>query len=510
MPDVSKFGDLSRAEQEFADACEAGETCTLGDGACPDADAGDDRVIRGALVRWFALGGGAKGLLHEKGVSLEGALISGHLDLSGSSSDCDLELKSCRFQRKPQLKGTKLRSLSFAGSALPGLDAGGLRVDGQVALSDGFQAVGPVTLIRAKIGSDLDCRAGRFEAAEQDALNADGAEIGGSVFLMGRRDEEAVTPFYCEGTARFVSASIGDSFMVLDAVFKSGDRKYALSLALAEIRRQLTLKNFVRFEGRLNLSGASTYSLNDSPADDHAPNDMILNGFEYVHFSAKAPTDVATRLDWLSRQNPEDYGQDFWLQPYSQLARVLRAVGHDRDARKIRIEKEKRQGKVSLRLAWRERRWFGFAVSWIGDRFMRHVIGYGYKPHLSLAWMAVILSATAWFFHETWEAGDMTPAVAPILVSQAWQDTAQSHPVHTAAAWGEGPGKDYETFQPFAYAFDLFVPLVDLGQRDTWGPSTERGPLGRVGWWLRWVIEIVGWVVTALAAAAVTGLVRRD
>ena len=510
MPDLSRFGELSRAEQEFAEACEAGETCTLGDGSCPDAEAGTDRAIRGELVRWFALGGGADELLHEKGVSLKGATITGHLDLSGSTSDCDLALKSCRFQRRPQMKGTRLRSISFNGSVLPGLDAGGLRVEGQLALADGFTSTGPVTLIRAKIGADLDCRAGQFEGADQHALNADGIEIGGSVFLMGKRDGDKVTPFSCKGTARFISAIIGDSFMVLDAFFDSGDQKYALSLALADIRRQLTMKKFVHFSGRLNLSGASTYSLNDDPMEPRAPRQLILNGFEYVHFSAKAPMEVATRIDWLARQKPEEYGQDFWLQPYSQLARVLAATGHEGDARRVRIEKEKRQGEVSVRLARREGRWLAFALSWFGDRFMRYVIGYGYRPHLCLIWMAVILTATAVFFHEAYEAGDMTPAAAPVLVSAAWQEAARDHEIHTAQAWSSGAGKDYETFHPVAYAFDLFVPLVDLGQQSSWGPSTERGRLGRIGWWLRWVLEIVGWVVTAMAAAAITGLVRRD
>ena len=510
MPSIEKFGELSRAEQEFAEACEAGETCTLGDGACPEDDAGTARTVRADLVRWFALGGGSDKLLHERGVSLKGALITGRLDLSGASSDCDLNLTNCRFQRRPVLKGTHLRSLSLAGSLVSGLDAGGLSLDGRLALSGGFTATGPVTLIRARIGSDLDCRTGRFLAETSDALNADGAKIGGSVFLMGARDGDKLTPFECKGTARFVSATIGDSVMVLDASFNSGEEKYALSLALAQVRRQITLKKFQRFSGRLNLSGTSTYSLNDDPTEDNAPRRLILNGFSYVHFSAKAPMDVSVRIDWLSRQNPEDYGQDFWLQPYSQLAKVFAAMGHDGDARQVRVEKEKRQGEVSLRLARREGRWGRFARTWMGDRFMRYVIGYGYKPHLCLFWMAAIMAATTCFFHAAWEAGDMTPGAAPVLTSAAWQQAVVDHPVHTAAEWGKGPGKDYETFHPLAYSFDLFVPLVDLGQQSAWGPSTERGPLGKIGWWLRWVLEIVGWVVTAMAAAAVTGLVRRD
>lgn len=511
MGDLSQFGELNRAERAFAEACQAGEACELGDGSLPPADAGPERTIRGTLLRWFALGGDATGLLHEKGVNRKGALISEHLDLSGSTNECDLSLQACRFACRPRLQGTHMRAITLSGSALPGLAANGLRLDGALVMADGFEAKGPVNLIRARIGADLDCRTATFEAPEDDALNADGAEIGGSVFLMGQRDDDdKIVPFRCRGTARFVSVTVGDSFMVLDASFDSGSKKYALNLALGQIRRQLTLKNFVRFDGRLNLSGASTYSLNDDPKDPNAPKNLILNGFEYVHFSAKAPMDVTTRLTWLARQNPADYGQDFWLQPYSHFARVLGTTGHEGDARQVLVEKEKRQGEVSLRNAARAGRWPRYMVTWLADRFMRYVVGYGYRPQMSLIWMAGVLVATSWFFQQTYAAGDMTPAAAPILVSSGWQNAVETAPVLTAQEWGRAAGKDYETFHPVAYAFDLFVPLVDIGQQSAWGPSTERGQLGRIGWWLRWVIEIIGWVITALAVAAVTGLVRRD
>lgn len=507
MTQLSDFGELSRAEEEFAHACQSGDPCVLGDGNRPDRE-NSERSVRGELVRFFALGGGET-TTHERGICLQGAVIKRHFDLSGSNSDCDLVLRNCTFRHKPLMRGTRLRSLDLSGSACAGLDAEGLKTEGAVSLCDGFHASDTVRLVRAQIGADLDCAGAFFDVPDGEALNGDGSRINGSIFLRGRRQDDAIAPLTCLGTARFVSASIGDSVLVQDAAFDSGTAKYALSLALVSIRRQLTLKRFQAFRGRLNLSGASTYSLNDDPRDETAPQDLILNGFEYVHFSAKAPMDVTTRLEWLSRQNPAEYGQDFWLQPYSQLSRILGSTGHEGDAREVQVEKEKRQGEVSLNLARAQGRWLRYVQVWAGDRFMRFVVGYGYRPQLSLIWMAVILTASSLFFHAAYKAGDMTPAAAPVLVSAGWQAAIREAPVFTAQAWGKGAGQDYETFHPAAYAFDLFVPLVDLGQQSSWGPSTERGPLGRIGWWLRWVLEVVGWVVTALAAAAVTGLVRR-
>ena len=54
------------------------------------------------------------------------------------------------------------------------------------------------------------------------------------------------------------------------------------------------------------------------------------------------------------------------------------------------------------------------------------------------------------------------------------------------------------------------MPIINLGQEATWGLSTSRGDLG---WWMQVLLPLVklmGWVVTAMGAAAVTGAIRRD
>lgn len=502
--------NLNRGEQEFIEACQSGHPCILGDGSRPLPD-NPDRVVRGEIVRFFTLGGADDMPTHARGVELHGAIITQHFDLSGSDSDCDIVLVNCIFQREPRLHGTKVRSLDLRGTHCPGLSAEGITTSGSLMLRDGFHARGSVRIVRARIGADLDCSGGRFDTPDGDALNGDGATIGGSLFMMAT-DEDTPKPTRCIGTARFVSASIGDSVMILDAAFDSGSQKYALSFALASVRRQLTFRRFASFHGRLNLSGVKTYSLNDDPDSATAPTDMILNGLSYVHFGGQSLKDVETRLLWLSRQNPEAYGQDFWPQPYGQLASVLTNMGHETDARRVLIEKERLQARTARKLARQDRRWARLLQIWISDQFLRRVIGYGYRPQRSLLLGFVIIAATALFFQSAWQAGDMAPGAAPILVSAEWQNALRESPEHTARAWSEmrGAARDYETFNAIAYAVDLFVPLIDLGQQSAWSPSTERGPLGQIGWWLRWVVEIVGWIITALAAAAVTGLVRRN
>ena len=43
-------------------------------------------------------------------------------------------------------------------------------------------------------------------------------------------------------------------------------------------------------------------------------------------------------------------------------------------------------------------------------------------------------------------------------------------------------GQDYETFNAYAYAADLLIPIVNLRQEEAWAPSTSRSPWGRNAW----------------------------
>lgn len=127
--------------------------------------------------------------------------------------------------------------------------------------------------------------------------------------------------------------------------------------------------------------------------------------------------------------------------------------------------------------------------------------------------------------HQAWEAGDFAPNSDVILNSENWQTLATDDAVaNPARVWSDryliqsdettqGPyarGRDYETFNAFYYAIDTVIPIISLGQEVAWAPSTNRGPWGWRLWWLRYWLIILGWIVTAIGAAAVTGIIRKD
>ena len=117
--------------------------------------------------------------------------------------------------------------------------------------------------------------------------------------------------------------------------------------------------------------------------------------------------------------------------------------------------------------------------------------------------------AALWYGH-AWQAGAMVPNSDVILTSFNWWWAMQDQAMSPTADWtATGTAQHYETFYSLAYAFDVIVPLVDIGQKSAWSATTVTW----TGWSTRvltMVLEVWGWVVTALGAAAVTGLVQRN
>lgn len=138
----------------------------------------------------------------------------------------------------------------------------------------------------------------------------------------------------------------------------------------------------------------------------------------------------------------------------------------------------------------------------------RVVVGYGYRPFYSLWALGALLIFGFFIFFLAWSNGEFAPSAAVILVSDGW--LAVQDAGNPAEAWEKtAAGQDYETFNALAYAADIVVPIIDLGQEDAWAPTTE-GPIGTFAWAARWFLKILGWIAVALGAAALTGVVRRD
>jgi hypothetical protein len=204
---------------------------------------------------------------------------------------------------------------------------------------------------------------------------------------------------------------------------------------------------------------------------------LFLNGFVYDTLSDHSPLAWRSRLKWLRLQPTSSFSP----QPYEQLAKVLRATGHESEAIKILIAKQK------------DRRRFGGLT--IAGKFWNWVLGitisHGYRPHQALVYALGFILFGWWIFYNGYIQGLITPI------------NTQSHPA----------------FNAFIYSLDLFTPIIKLFQKDYWILNDNSGNeisflflKIRFGIFLQYYYclhILAGWGITTLWVAGFTGLVRR-
>lgn len=533
------------AEKKLKAAAEAGEFCELGpDDQIPEepedwqnlTKAQEARHIRAEVLRVILLN--LDGCTtSEKGVMMDGACISGCLDLTNCTVPGNLLLDGCRFQDEMFAPRSKWASnLRLRTCALPALSATAAELRGQLDCeganfnSPEGEAInlqgakvkedlflrystlnGSADLNGITIGGQLTCNGASFDTPKGNALTLQGAEIRQTLSLHNAT---------LNGSVDLNGIKIGGQLDCAGARFNTPDGM-ALNLEDAEITGGLFLRNIAQIRGALDLHAAKTSRLVDDPHSYPATGELILDGFTYDRIIG--PTDAKTRLDWLAKG--DRWNGEFFPQPYKQLAKTLHHMGHESDAQqvlytlatKLAAERKKDMRKqiadqrpysptLGLAIGLRLR----LGAEHVTDVLLRNVVGYGRKPFRSLGCM-IGLIALCWVLAlGAWHRGDFAPNSAPILRSAEWR-ALTDHP-NAAQHWAQTSptGRDWESFHPLAYAADVVIPIVEFGQTDAWAPSTERGTWGYNLWWLRWIFTTAGWIVTALGAAALTGIIRRD
>ena len=397
----------------------------------------------------------------------------------------------------------------FQNNAGVALFAQSIKVVAGVGLCEGFNAMGGVSLSSAVIGGQFDCTGGVFQSKAGRALNAHSIRVAGSVFLCGE----------FKGEVNFIGADIRGQLVCTDGSFQN-EEKVALIVQCANVdadvilashksnekdeRRRLLANGLVSFVNatiggnlmlnncaltRMSLAGANVLGEFQDDAgiykNDQGDNiDLDIDGFCYRRLDA-AKERVKDRLAWAGLMSK---GDKFRPQPYEQLMKVYREMGHMNWARDAGFAlEEKRHGVMN---SWMWKGWY---------RVLRHTIGYGYKPFRALThWFAplivagIVLFGWSSFFPDSCRAGNepfycMAPSDAGVLLSDDWK-------IH-----GKLP-KDYPDFSPVYYAVETALPVLPLGQTENWHPKT---------WWVRRAqaaITIIGALVLTVLASYGVGV----
>ena len=526
---LADFPNLSVAEQKLIACARSGEGCEL-DPKRPEKPT-EANTIHAGLIRFLALGGDDDNPVHEAGVQLWGAWINEELDLTAAIATRRLNIKHTRFVEPILAHNTHLPALYLDGCNIPGLRADGFRIIGGVHLRNGFKATGEVCLSGGQIGDNLDCSGGSFENANGDALSADGAKIAGSVFLTDG--------FTAKGSVRLVGAQIGGYLYCDDGSFENAGG-YALNADRATVTGGFFFRRVTNIKGFVDLTAAHVGSFVDDSASWHE-NTLILDGFAYDRI-AGGPTDAATRIAWLNKQHPRFLNEDFRPQPWEQLVKVLREMGHRRDANEVAIAKQhalRAAGKVGTRKPktdfpdrwWMPAKaWCWFDVRWndLSNDFAKGahyaygwLAGFGYRPTRIILWAVALWLASAFAFSTAAENGLMAPSNPVLHAHEAGGNVdvtacGANGDVAPARYWVRCAGMpaEYTTFSPLGYAADMILPLVNLQQDSEWGPvvSNAKGPLywGVVTRWLGWFDILFGWLASLMFVAIVSRLVEKD
>lgn len=243
---LADFGQLSPAEKKLLDCCRRGVDAVIGRARPRKETPGN--VVRAAFVRFLALGGDETAPVHEYGVSLKGAWLTGVLDFSSARLDHELALLSCRIERIIAWRST-IKALMLDGSRLEnGLGGEGLRCAGPIYMGDGFRATGGVILWGAAVGGDLDCRNATFDNGKDLSLAFAYASISGTVSLNDG--------FRAIGEVNFQGAKIGGNLVCSASRFKAGHES-ALVFERATVAGSVFLRKGFHAKGEVRLLGAT-------------------------------------------------------------------------------------------------------------------------------------------------------------------------------------------------------------------------------------------------------------
>ncbi|MEU7579222.1 hypothetical protein AB0B50_16660 [Streptomyces sp. NPDC041068] len=383
------------------------------------------------------------------------------------------------------LWGAQAFTLEVADGQLSNATHAALRCDG-LQLAQDLHCVrlsvdeGGISLFGGVIGGQCWFNNAEIQSATGWAINAPSLRVGGGVYGRGMTAHGGVNLF---------AATIGES-LELSGCALSARRRHALRAPGARVEANLQLGKGativgtvalprVEIKGTLQLAGstftdASTIDLQratvgaldmtsldtlplvfdlraasigrieDSPAS--WPSRIELDGLTYQDLRPVLPADQ--RLAWLDRSD------SYTPQAYERLATHYRQLGHDDDARSVQLARHRKR-RISSRPPAR-----------LWEYFEDLTVGYGYRPGRALGSLFALTSVLAVIF----------TAIPP-------------QPVRS-----NGPA-----FQPVAFALDLILPVLDLGQEKAFTPSGTTV-------WVAWAGALAGWL---LATTVIAGLTRR-
>lgn len=398
--------DLKPAEAKLLACCKSGNIALIEKERPTEKTEANE--IRSSFIRWLILTQEVE--IDPLGIQVRGAWISGMLDLENVVCEKILYFGKCYFDEKIYLMRALTKTIYLHGSfCQKGIIGDGLVCHGSLHLRHSFESHDEVRFLGAKVEGNFDCSQATFKALneKQRALNCDGMNVVGNLFM---REECKVL----QGIINLTSATVGSL---------SDDKDFW---------EQETLKH------------------------------VELNGFRYGHIYGD--TSASFRLEKMLGKMPRD---EFTPQPYKQLAKVLRTMGHKNDADEVMIALHEKKMEISK----------SESLSYLLQKIYKWTSLYGYRP---LRLIYIILIFWGAFGSIYWYAASVAVFAPsnPLIFQKDYNCTINQKgtPWNTLPKdynasnnWYYATPPEYSTFQPFWYSLDLLLPTLDLQLEKDWG-----------------------------------------
>src|SRR5208337_2576764 len=153
----------------------------------PDS-ATEANEVRADFLRFLALGGENRTAVHESGIRVQGAFVTGAVNLNGATKVLPLWIEDCTIGGEFRFSDAETKVVSLEGTAVSGIHGDGVRVDGSLLLRRAI-IDGSLQLFGAEIGGTLSCTgftiAGKPWRAQRLSANLETVTIGGNLDFRG-------------------------------------------------------------------------------------------------------------------------------------------------------------------------------------------------------------------------------------------------------------------------------------------------------------------------------------
>ncbi|MQA96680.1 MAG: hypothetical protein GEV11_19300 [Streptosporangiales bacterium] len=184
-----EIGDLTAVEHDLLEHVAAGTvlTCSTLD---PDELRYSNvalHQVRAEVIREI-LAGGLGEWRDPRGVRIAGARITGALDLDHVEAHVGLSLSGCWVDEMITAYDALLPWINLSGSTIPAMHADGVRITRNLFIRDGFtidcdDPTGAIRLLGGEIGGVLDGRGAVITNASGPAVHGDRMQVNGNAFL---------------------------------------------------------------------------------------------------------------------------------------------------------------------------------------------------------------------------------------------------------------------------------------------------------------------------------------